>query len=388
MIQNIHDYVLEKRRYFHQNPELGFQETGSSTLIIEELQRFGYEIRSGIAGTGVVALKRADPGLPVIMLRFDMDALPIQEETHFSYQSRHDGIMHACGHDAHMAIGLGVARELQYLTEPLSATIMLLFQPAEEGLGGAQAMISEGVLNGPKPDYCLALHVWNEQPVGWVALTEGAFMAGADTFQIDVGGKGGHGALPQDTIDPILASAQIIQSLQSIISRNLSPLDSGVLSICSIHGGSVFNVIPQSVTLKGTIRYMESPTRELIHQRLVQVASRVGSAFECETKVSIQPVTPPVINNAAIIQILAKETLPAFPELTGIHDYQSLVSEDFSLFLNLIPGCFLFLGSGLPDKQDRYGHHHPKFNIDERVLDLGVKFLVKAVQDIINFRNG
>lgn len=266
------DYLIQKRRQFHQNPELGFQEFETAKVIKSELESFGYEVISNIAGTGVVGLLKGDHDSPVIMLRFDMDALPIQEENHVIYKSFNAGVMHACGHDAHMAIGLGLAKEIQTVRNELNATIKLVFQPAEEGLGGAKRMIAEGALLDPVPDFCLGMHVWNEKPIGWVAITPAAFMAGADTFKIEIVGKGGHGALPQDTNDPIIAAAQIVQMVQTIISRNLAPLESGVISVCSFNSGSAFNIIPQTAELKGTIRYFEEESRKLIHSRLFQSA--------------------------------------------------------------------------------------------------------------------
>ncbi len=378
----LRDYLVEKRRFFHQHPELGFQEFGSAQVIQSELESLGYEIKSGIASTGVIGICRADEKDPVILLRFDMDALPIAEENDLEFKSKNNGVMHACGHDAHMSIGLGIAREYMALENKPPLTLVLLFQPAEEGLGGAKAMIVEGILIDPTPDYTLAIHVWNEKEVGWAAITPGVFMAGADTFTIQIVGKGGHGALPQDTVDPILAAVQVVQSIQSIVSRNLSPLENGVVSTCSIHGGSAFNVIPSIVELKGTIRYFQDQTRKIIHRRLQEIATGVATAFGCEAKVSLHEITPAVVNNPSVVNWLMTETVAKFPQLKVDSDYRSLVSEDYALFLNLIPGCFMFFGSGVRDEKLRFGHHHPKFDIDENVMPLAVSFLIQSVKDL------
>ncbi len=384
-VVSLSDYLVEKRRYFHQHPELGFHEYGSAQVIQAELESLGYEIKSGIASTGLIGICRAGDNDQVILLRFDMDALPISEENDLDFISKNEGVMHACGHDAHMSIGLGIAREFMALVNKPPVTLMLLFQPAEEGLGGAKAMIAEGVLSDPTPDYTLAIHVWNEKEVGWAAITPGVFMAGADTFTIQVVGKGGHGALPQETIDPVLAAVQIVQSIQSIVSRNLSPLENGVVSTCSIHGGSVFNVIPQMVELKGTIRYFQDQTRNTIHRRLQELAVGVASAFGCEAKITLNEITPAVVNNPSVVNTILTETVVKFPHLQVDSDFRSLVSEDFAFFLNQIPGCFMFFGSSVRNEKHRYGHHHPKFDIDEDVMPLAVSFLLQAVNDLAHY---
>jgi len=378
----LREYLVNKRRLFHQYPELGFQEYKTAQVIKLELESLGYEVKSGLAKTGLAATHYASEDDPVILLRFDMDALPITEENELDFVSKNPGVMHACGHDAHISIGLGVAREFMSLENKPPATLKLVFQPAEEGLGGAEAMIADGVLNNPAPDYTLAIHVWNEMDVGWAAITPGEFMAGADSFTIQIVGKGGHGALPQNVNDPILAAAQVIQSIQSIVSRNISPLDNGVVSVCGIHGGGTFNVIPQTVELTGTIRSFHSETRQKIIARLKDIAEGVALAFGCEARVEITEVTPPVINNASVAKIILSKTVAHFPELKINTQYRSLVSEDYSLFLNQIPGCFMFFGSGIKNESFRYGHHHPKFNIDEAVMPLAVSFLLQAIRDL------
>jgi amidohydrolase len=251
------DYTQDLRRDFHRHPELGFKEIRTANIVNKELSNMGLEVKTGVGQTGVVALiEGKNPG-PVVLIRFDMDALPIKEETNADYASTNPGVMHACGHDGHVAIGLTVARLLNKHRSEFSGTVKLVFQPAEEGLGGAEWMIRDGVLQSPQPDFALALHVWNEKPVGWIGIVPGPVMAAADTFSIKILGKGGHGAVPNLCNDPILAAAQVVNLLQGIVSRNVSPLKSAVVTVASIHGGEAFNVIPPDVELKGTLRTFE-----------------------------------------------------------------------------------------------------------------------------------
>ena len=234
---SLFEYTQKLRRDFHQNPEMGFKEFRTSGIVIKELSALDLKMRTGVAETGVIAaLEGANPG-PVVMLRFDMDALPMNEESNSEYRSKVPGVMHACGHDGHTAVGLTVAKLLAARRSEINGTVMLLFQPAEEGLGGAVRMIADGALDDRKPDFTMALHLENEERVGWLGLTAGPIMAAGEIIKITVSGKGGHGAEPQVTNDPVVASAQIIMSAQSIVSRNISPLKSGVVSITMVHGG-------------------------------------------------------------------------------------------------------------------------------------------------------
>ena len=253
-VQELFPYMQARRRDFHMHPELGFQEVRTAGIVADELRALGLEVHTGIAETGVVAILRGEHPGPVLLIRFDMDALPIQEENEAEYASQNPGVMHACGHDAHTAIGLSVARILNAHRGDIHGTVKLVFQPAEEGDGGAERMVAEGVLENPRPDRCLALHVWNSQPSGWLGITPGPVMAAAETFHVKIIGRGGHGASPHRTVDPLYAAAQIVTALQSIVSRNVAPMDTAVVSVTAIHSGTTFNVIPQTAELQGTIR--------------------------------------------------------------------------------------------------------------------------------------
>jgi amidohydrolase len=254
-VKELFPYTRDLRREFHRFPELGFEEIKTSEIIQRELNQIpNVEVRSGIAKTGVIGvLEGSSPG-KTILLRFDMDALPVQEDTGLEFASQTKGKMHACGHDGHMAIGLTAARILAEDQEKLAGKLVFLFQPAEEGLGGASKMIEEGALRDPKPDIALALHLWNEKPLGWLGITAGPVMSASDTFHLRIIGKGGHGGKPQEAIDPIIASAGVVNAIQSVVSREIHPLDSGVITVSTIHAGEAHNVIPEFVTLSGTVR--------------------------------------------------------------------------------------------------------------------------------------
>ena len=283
--EDLFSYTQSLRRDFHQHPELGFEEIRTAGIVAKELRALDLETTTGIAETGVVALlEGGNPG-PVLLLRFDMDALPITEETDAEYASQTPGKMHACGHDGHIAIGLTVAKILNEIRDDLAGTIKFVFQPAEEGvvgqkeMGGAEQMMDEGVLENPKVDYALALHLWNSKPLGWLGIGAGPVMAGAEYFKITVYGKGGHGAMPQASIDSILAASEIVSALQSIVARNIDPLKPAVVTVASIQGGEAFNVIPPKVEMTGTIRTFETEVREVVIQRFNEIVENTAKAM-------------------------------------------------------------------------------------------------------------
>ncbi|HKG53772.1 MAG TPA: amidohydrolase, partial [Anaerolineales bacterium] len=269
-------YTQSLRRDFHMHPELGFREIRTGGIVARELESLGIEVTKGVGKTGVVALlEGAHPG-PTLLLRFDMDALPIVEETGADYASQNSGVMHACGHDGHTAIGLTVARILNAHRDQLAGTIKFCFQPSEEGtngeeIGGAQMMMRDGLFDNPRVDMALALHLWNEQPLGWLGVAGGPTMAGAELFDVKITGKGGHGAVPNATIDPIVAAAYIVTALQTIVSRNVSPFETAVISVTTFHSGSAFNVIPQEARIQGTIRTFDKGVRAKVLERFEQI---------------------------------------------------------------------------------------------------------------------
>jgi amidohydrolase len=378
------EQTIAWRRDFHQHPELGFEETRTAGIVAEALQEYGLEVTTGVAETGVVGLLRGTRQSPVLLLRFDMDALPIQEDTGVEYASQNKGKMHACGHDTHVAVGLTVARLLSAQRDNLPGTIKFVFQPAEEGQGGARRMVEEGVLEDPRPDYSMAMHVWNEKPVGWYALTSGPSMAGAEVFSIRLTGKGGHGAAPHKSVDPIVAASQIVTALQTIASRNVSPLESAVVSVCTIQGGTAFNIIPQEVTLQGTIRTFKPEVFSTVKSRFFDLIEQTAGAMGCEADIDLQTITPPVINDPALTALMTDVVMLVHPDARIDGSHQTMGSEDFSYMMQEIPGCFVMVGSANPEKGLDHGHHHPKFNIDESCLSAAAAILAQGAMEILN----
>lgn len=381
--QALYEYTRDLRRDFHKHPEIGFKEIRTANIIARELTNLGIEVKTGVGQTGVVALLGGKGPGPVVLLRFDMDALPIQEETGADYASENDGVMHACGHDGHVAIGLTVARILNNHHSEFNGTIKLVFQPAEEGLGGAERMIADGILQSPPPDVVLALHIWNEKPVGWIGIVPGPVMAAADTFYVRIIGKGGHGAVPNICNDPILAASQVINSLQSIVSRNVSPLKAAVVTVASIHGGEAFNVIPSEVELKGTIRTFETAVRDRVILRLEQIVENVTHALECESRIEIRSLMPAVVNQPEIttrVQQVASRMLPN--DQLDFHTI-TMGSEDMAYVLQQIPGCYFFIGSANKEKKLDASHHNSKFDFDESILPKAAGLMVAATMEFL-----
>ncbi len=383
------EYTQSMRRDFHMHPELGFHEIRTAGIVAKELISLNLEVSTGIAKTGVVALlEGAKPG-PTVLVRFDMDALPVSEETGASYASTNPGTMHACGHDGHTAIGLTVAKMLHAQRDELAGRVKFIFQPAEEGtcgeeIGGNEMMIREGVLEGPKPDLALALHLWNEKPLGWVGIASGPVMAGAEELKITVIGKGGHAAIPHHAIDPVLAASQIVTALQSITARNVAPLQSAVVSVTMIHAGETFNVIPPEAKMEGTIRTFDLSVREKVLQRFEEIVHGVAEAMGCSTEVNVKRLTPALINADEIaqrVQESARLTLPkAEIDTSG---YLTMGAEDIAFTLEKVPGCFFFVGSANDEKGLNYGHHHPKFDFDENALSHAAALMAGAVADLL-----
>jgi amidohydrolase len=376
-------YSQMMRRDLHRHPELGFQEVRTAAIIARELSSLGLEVSTGIAETGVAALfEGARPG-PVVLLRFDMDALPINEQTGAEYASQNPGVMHACGHDAHVAIGLSAARLLHAHRDELAGSVKLVFQPAEEGMRGAERMVQAGILANPQPDVCLALHVWNEKPLGWVGVADGPTMAAAEIFKIKISGKGGHGALPHLAIDPLLAAAQVISAVQSIVSRNVSPLEAAVISVTSLHAGETFNVIPSEALLQGTIRTYNPAVRETVLARFKQVVEGVAQAMGCQAEIEVRFLTPAVVNDAKIAVQVREVASRLLPDSLISTDASTMGSEDMAFMMQEIPGCYFFVGSANSDKGLDAPHHHPRFDIDERVLSRSAALIAGVAADIL-----
>lgn len=378
------EYTQTLRRDFHRHPELGLKEVRTSGIVAKELTALGLEVATGIAETGVVGMLDSGRPGPVLLLRFDMDALPITEQTGAEYASQNPGVMHACGHDGHIAIGLTIAHLLKAHRQDLLGKVKLVFQPAEEGEGGAEEMVAEGVLENPRPDMCLALHLWNNEPFGWLSVTDGPVMAAADIFTIRVTGKGGHGALPNLAVDPVVASAHIITALQTVVSRNVSPLDTAVVSVASLQAGDAFNVIPPYVEMSGTIRTFDPAIRQMVEKRCQQIIEQVGAAFSCQVEVEIKSITPAVINDSQLAQDVQQTIRKLLPEGLLVTDFRTMGSEDMAFMMQDIPGCYFFIGSANAEKGLIYGHHHPKFDYDERALSRGAGLMASIVLELMH----
>ena len=384
--QHLQPQLIEWRRDFHQHPEIGFKEIRTSQRIAQVLEDLDYKPIRGIAETGLIAHIQGHRLKPRILLRFDMDALPIQETRKSEYRSKNDGVMHACGHDGHMAIGLGVATILREFQGKLPGSVVLLFQPAEEGLGGARRMLEERVLLQADPDYALGMHIWNEKPLGWLGLTPGPSMAGADSFNITIQGKGGHGAQPHLAHDPILAAAHLVTALQAIVSRRVDPLQSAVLSITQFEGGDAFNVIPDQVNVRGTIRTFSMETRQLIIEEMHRMADHHAKSFNCQADLEIQEITAPLVNEPSLARLLVERFRALMPSLQIDDDYRVMGSEDMACFLAQVPGCYFFIGSANSKQGLDSAHHNPHFDFDESVLHQAVYLCVQAVLSLMEDR--
>lgn len=364
------DSLITTRRDLHQHPELGNQETRTSTLVAERLAASGYAVTAGVGNTGVVGVRGS--GGRCVLLRADMDALPVQELNEVPYKSRHAGKMHACGHDGHVAIGLEVARRLG--ASSLPGTVKFAFQPAEEISDGAQAMIRAGVLDRPRVDAAFGIHLWNDIPAGTIGIMPGPVMASVDEFEITIAGRGGHAAAPHQTIDPVLTAAHVITALQSLISRRRDPFEEGVLSVTQVSAGHAFNVIPGTAELRGTVRTFGGRLWEEAPKLVEDTAKGVATAFGASADVRFRRHTKPLVNDqamAALMRDVATGIVGAKNVRSGV---RTMGGEDMSFFLANVPGCFAFVGSATPGRPAS-PHHSPTFDIDESSLEIGVELL-------------
>ena len=377
-IKNIKDEIYAIRRHFHRYPELSFKEFNTAETISEHLDKLGISHKKGVGKTGIVGEINFGPG-PTIALRADMDALPIQEENNLDYKSLNDGVMHACGHDGHMAILLGAANALSKNSKLKKGTVRFIFQPAEEGLGGAKYMIEDGCLD--KVDEIYGLHLWNYQLYGEVGIKDGPVMASADLFDIEVSGKGGHGATPQGTVDAIVVASNLVTMLQTIVSRNTNPLESTVLSIGKIKGGHNFNIISDKVHMSGTTRAYSEENRKMIKQRMKEVIEGVSKSFGADIKLNYKDGYPPTVNNSSQVEKVLKAASSVVAS-GAKNPYLSMGGEDFSYYLQNKPGCFFFVGSA-PNENEILStpHHCSHFNIDERALLIGASVYLNLIEN-------
>lgn len=377
--QEIAPELVKIRRDIHIHPELGFKEVRTSKLIAERLRRLGLEVQTNIAQTGVVGLLRGGRSGKTIALRADMDALSIQEQTGAVYQSQTPGVMHACGHDAHVAMLLGAAQVLQELQVEIPGNIKFIFQPAEEGPGGAAKMVEEGVLHNPDVDATIALHVDDETEVGKIQIKSGIAYASANTMRIKIQGKGGHAAYPHKSVDAIVVAAHVILTLQTIVARETDPLDAVVVTIGVIEGGDRNNIIAEKVILEGTIRALNDVTREATFSAVRRITEQVCTAMRAKCKIEIVEGYPPGVNDPQLTEIfrkVAKELLGS--ENVKIAAVPEMGAEDFYEFGKGIPAAMFHLGIANKEKGITFPGHHPRFDIDEDALPIGTAILAAS----------
>ena len=384
--KKISDWIIEIRRELHKHPELMYEEFKTSELVRRELDQLDIPYKSPIAKTGVLATIGNGNG-PCVALRADMDALPIHEETDVPFRSEIDGKMHACGHDCHTAMLLGAAKILKSKESEINGTIKLLFQPAEEGGAGGKLMREEGVLENPEVERIFGLHVWPQMPTGQIGSREGTFLAATSFLDLTIKGVGGHAAVPHLTKDPVLTSAQVITNLQSIISRELDPLDSGVVSISAIHGGQAANVIPPEVKMLGTLRSLTMNGLLSLQKRVKEIAENVAKAHGCEVIVDYPGNDyPPTVNDGDMWKF-AKEVGTDMLGKENINDLDAVMGgEDFAYYTQKVKGCFVVLGMQNEKIDAIYSVHHPMFKADEDALHIGTAlhtvFALKSLEEL------
>ncbi|MFB2921645.1 M20 metallopeptidase family protein [Aerosakkonema funiforme] len=380
-IRGLQNSLVEWRRNLHQRPELGFREKLTSEFVAKKLQEWGIDRQTGVAQTGIVAtIAGRQPG-PVLAIRADIDALPIQEENDVPYKSQHDGVMHACGHDGHTAIALGTAYYLSQHRDDFAGTVKIIFQPAEEGPGGAKPMIEAGVLTNPDVNAIIGLHLWNQLAVGTVGVRSGALMAATEGFRCTIMGKGGHGAIPHQTIDSIVVASQIVNALQTIVSRNVDPIESAVVTVGEFHAGTAINVIADTARIGGTVRYFNPTLGEFLPKRIEQIIAGVCQSHGAKYDWNYWRQYPATINDPRMAELVRSVALEVVETPLGVvPNCQTMGAEDMSFFLQAVPGCYFFLGSANANLNLAYPHHHPRFDFDETALAIGVEIFVGCVE--------
>jgi amidohydrolase len=374
------ELIINTRRDLHRIPETGYTEKKTSAYVAEYLNREGLEVQTGIAQFGVVGLLETGRPGPNLMIRADMDALPLKEETGLAFASTHEGVMHACGHDAHMAMALGAATVLTRIRNELNGTIKFVFQPAEEGPGGAKPMIDAGVMENPKVDYAIGCHVWPDIAEGTVGVRPGPFLAAMDRFDIKIIGKGGHGAMPHLCVDALEVGTQVVNALQRISSRHISPLEPVVVTVASFHAGTTFNVIPGEAELSGTTRTFNLDIWDSWEQRLEKVVRGVCESMGAEFELKFSKGYPPTINDESMCEVVRRCAAEVVGPEMVIKPDQSMGGEDMSYFLQRSKGCFFALGVG---REGYASVHNPKFTFNEEVLALGVETHCRVAMDLL-----
>lgn len=386
IIKGVKEYVIEQRRYFHENPELSWQEFNTSKRIKEELDKMNIPYETGCK-TAVIATIQGGKKGKVLGIRADIDALPVEEKTNLSYASKTKGVMHACGHDAHAAILLGTAKVLNEIKDQLAGEIRLIFQPAEEDIANSGARCILENMEGAQGIYrIISLHVMSSIPSYKAELKAGPVMASSDTFDIYIEGKGGHGAMPSQAIDPVLAGSMVVSALQTFVSRENNPLDVSVITVASFNTSESYNVIPEKAHLKGTTRNTSNKVRDELETKMRRILDGVALTTRCKIDLDFHYGSPATINDLEAASLGEEILEEMLGENFNKHFPTMMASEDFSRFLKEIPGCMMFLGAGLEDKP--YPHHNEKFCINEDVFILGVEYFVKYAVAYLNKKGG
>jgi amidohydrolase len=372
------DELTRWRRDIHAHPELGFEESRTAAIVAEKLREFGCEVHTGIGRTGVVGVLRAGSGSRKIGLRADMDALPIHEANHFEHRSTHSGKMHACGHDGHTTMLLAAARYLAE-TRRFDGTVHFIFQPAEEGQGGAQAMIADGLFERFPCDAVFGMHNRPGLALGKFAVRSGPMMAGGAFFDIDITGKGAHGARPETGVDSVLVAAHLTTALQAIVARNVPPVQTAVVSVTMIHAGDAYNVIPQNARLSGTVRAFSREVMATVEQSMRRIAEGVTQAFGARCKVDFRVIYSPTVNNAEAADFAAKICADVVgPENVDRNPPLIMASEDFSFMLEKVPGCYFNIGNGAGEGSCEV--HNPGYDFNDQALPLGATVFARIVE--------
>ena len=387
-IQALQPQLVALRRQLHQQPELGFQERLTADAIAKKLTEWKIPHQIGIAKTGVVAMiqgRKTSFRLKTLAIRADMDALPIQEANDVPYKSQHDGIMHACGHDGHVAIALMTAYYLSKHQNDFAGMVKIIFQPAEEGPGGAKPMIEAGVLQNPHVDAIIGLHLWNNLPLGTIGVRSGALMAAVELFNLQIQGKGGHGAMPHQTVDSIVVASQIVTALQTIVARNVNPIESAVVTVGQFNAGTARNIIADTASLTGTVRYFNPDLTDFFQRRIDAIVAGICASYGATYQLEYTKLYPPVINDPKITELVRSVAVDLVETPLGVvPECQTMGGEDMSFFLQAVPGCYFFLGAANPDRSLAYPHHHPRFDFDEAALATGVEMFVRCVEKFCN----
>ena len=379
------------RRDFHRHPELGFQETRTAGIVADHLRQLGLEVSTGIGKTGVVAVVEGDDlpaDAPTVLLRFDMDALPIHELTGLPFASQNNGLMHACGHDGHTAIGMGVAQLLVNHRQKLAGRVKLVFQPAEEGLGGASAMVADGVMANPTPSAAFGLHLWSRLPLNQVIVQSGPLWANAGGFELTIQGRGGHGAMPHETVDTTVVASHIVVAWQSIVARNVDPSQTAVLTVGTLNSGDAFNVISGTAKISGTIRTFDPAVEQLVKRRMQEMADGICQAFGATCKLHHFINIPAVINSLEGAELMHQVAEDIVGDDLVAQVTPMMVGEDVSEFLLRAPGCFILVGAAKPEDADPSPHHNATFDFDERMMPTGVALLAGVAAQYLAQQTG